>query len=88
MTASYSLFSASHPAIAVLRWLLPLVWPSRLALRLAAVMQADGAWGEEAACDLSSQQVERSVALRGVPSTTTWRAMSLMASSTRVLISP
>jgi len=31
--------------LAVLRWLLPLVWLSRLALRLAAVVQADGAWG-------------------------------------------
>ena len=31
--------------MAVLRWLLPLVWLSRLALRLAAVMQSYGAWG-------------------------------------------
>ena len=31
--------------MAVLRWLLPLVWLSCLALRLAAVVQADGAWG-------------------------------------------
>ena len=31
--------------MAVLRWLLSLVWLSRLALRLAAVVQADGAWG-------------------------------------------
>ena len=31
--------------MAVLRWLLPLVWLSRLVLRLAAVVQADGAWG-------------------------------------------
>ena len=33
-------------------------------------MQADGAWGKEAACDLSSQQVKRSAALRGASSTT------------------
>ena len=31
--------------MAVLYRLLPLVWPSRLALRLAAVVRADGAWG-------------------------------------------
>jgi len=43
--ASCSLFPASQSTIAVLRWLLPLVWSSYLALRLAAVVQADGAWG-------------------------------------------
>ena len=43
--ASCSLFPASQSTIAVLRWLLPLVWLSHLALRLAAVVQADGAWG-------------------------------------------
>ena len=31
--------------MAVLRWLLPLVWPWPLTLRLAAVVQAYGAWG-------------------------------------------
>ena len=45
--ASCSLFPASQSSMAVLRWLLPLVWPSHLALRLAAVVQADGAWGRE-----------------------------------------
>ena len=44
--------------------------------------------GEEAACGLSSQQVKRSAALRGASSTMMWRVMSLMASSTRVRISP
>ena len=38
MATSCSLFSASHPSLAVLRWLLPLVWLSRLALRLTAVV--------------------------------------------------
>lgn len=52
-TASCSLFPASQFTMAVLRCLLPLVWPSRLALRLAAVVQAGGVWGEEAACGLS-----------------------------------
>ena len=37
--------TACQSTIAVLRWLLSLVWLSRLALRLAAVVQADGAWG-------------------------------------------
>ena len=44
--ASCSPFPASQSNIAVLRWLLPLVWPSLLALRLAAVVQAGGVWGE------------------------------------------
>ena len=43
--ASCFLFPASQSTIAVLRWLLPLVWLSHLALRLATVVQADGAWG-------------------------------------------
>lgn len=44
--------------------------------------------GEEAACGMSSQQVKRSAALRGAPSTMMRRAMNLITSSTRVLISP
>ena len=44
-SGSCSLFPASHPAIAVLCRLLPLVWLPHLVLRLAAVVQADGAWG-------------------------------------------
>ena len=68
-TASCFLLSASQSNIAVLRRLLPLVWLPRLALRLAAAVQADDAWGKEAACDLSSQQVKRGAALRGAPST-------------------
>ena len=84
-----SLFPTSQSTMAVLRWLLPLVWLSRLALRLAAVTQADGAWGRGGTtCDLSSQQVEPSAALRGAQSTIMWQAMSSMVSSTRVRISP
>ncbi len=45
VAASCSLLSTSRPTIAVLRWLLPLVWPSYLVLRLAAVVQADRVWG-------------------------------------------
>ena len=45
MVGDGQLFPASQSNIAVLRWLLPLVWPSHLVLRLAAVVQADGAWG-------------------------------------------
>ena len=86
--ASYSLLSASQFTMAVLRWLLPLVWLSCLALRLAAVVQAGGVWGRGAACDLSSQQVKRSAALRGAQSTIMWQAMSSMVLSTRVRISP
>ena len=40
-----SLFSASQPAIAVLRRLLPMGWSCCAALRLAAVGLPDGAWG-------------------------------------------
>ena len=47
--------------MAVLRWLLPLVWLSRLALRLAAVVQADGAWGrgDSVRSELPADGVER-----------------------------
>ena len=47
--------------MAVLRWLLPLVWLSRLVLRLAAVVQADGAWGRGGSMrpELPADGVER-----------------------------
>ena len=84
------LFPASHSNFAVLLRLLPLVWPSHLALRLGWLQLCKQTMlgGEDAACYLSSQQVEWSTALRGASSGTMWRAMSSMTSSTRVLISP
>ena len=47
MVGGDQLLPASYPSMDILRWLLSLVWLSRLALRLAAVVQADRAWGRE-----------------------------------------
>ena len=66
---SCSLFPASQSTIAVLRWLLR--WSGLRTSRCDWLRSCKQTvlGGEEAACGLSSQQVEWNVALRGASST-------------------